>query len=141
MNPLKKFMSCFGPNQKEEISVRFLKNKGELLEELIASFDGRHRIPIVLIRATDDFAEMIGRTPGFSEDVPPGTNQPPKLNGAINDIVIRSQMGHLKYVLKLIGCRLEFKYPGTVYKDVEMNSLLIYSTTRIAINFSPGKAD
>ncbi|KAL2538471.1 non-functional pseudokinase ZED1-like [Forsythia ovata] len=71
---------------------------------------------------------MIGRTPGFNEDVPPGTNQPPKLNGAINDIVITSQMGHLKYVLKLIGCRLEFKYPGTVYKDAgnELLTDLLY---------------
>lgn len=136
MNPLKRLTSCFRSNQKEETSVAFLNNGGELLGDLIASFDGRHRVPIAsfsaqeLIRATNDFADCVhlsengylfkgrlGDRPVLVKKFHDELISPRKLNGAINDIVITSQMSHLKNVLKLIGCCLEFKYPVMVYED------------------------
>ncbi|XP_022866695.1 non-functional pseudokinase ZED1-like [Olea europaea var. sylvestris] len=148
MRPLKKLMSCLRPKQKEEISVEFLKNGGELLEEPIASFGGRHRIPIVsfsaeeLIRATNDFAQCVhisengylfkgclGERPVLLKMFHDEIISPRKLNGAIIDIVITSQISHLKNVLKLIGCCLEFKYPAMVYEDagIELLTDLLYN--------------
>lgn len=141
-------MSCFRTNQKEEISVAFLKNGGELLEELVASFDGRHRVPIAsfsaqdIIRATNDIADCVhisengylfkgclGDRPVLVKKFHEELISPRKLNGAINDIVITSQMSHLKNVMKLIGCCLEFKHPVMVYEDAgnELLTDLLYS--------------
>lgn len=111
MNPLKRLTSCFRSNQKEETSVAFLNNGGELLEELIASFDGRHRVPIAsfsaqeLIRATNDFADCVhlsengylfkgrlGDRPVLVKKFHDELISPRKLNGAINDIVITSDL-------------------------------------------------
>lgn len=103
-------MSCFRTNQKEEISVVFLKNGGELLEELVASFDGRHRVPIAsfsaqdIIRATNDIADFVhisengylfkgclGDRPVLVKKFHEELISPRKLNGAINDIVITNE--------------------------------------------------
>ncbi|KAL2538456.1 Protein kinase superfamily protein [Forsythia ovata] len=159
MNPLKKLMSCCRPYDKEEISVDLLKNGGELLEELIASFNGRHRIPIVsisakeLIRATNDFAKCVhisengyifkgclGQRPILVKKFREEPISPRKLNGAINDIVITSQISHLKNVLKLIGCCLEFKYPAMVYEDAgyELLTDLLYNPN--SDNFFPWRS-
>ncbi|CAI9755845.1 unnamed protein product [Fraxinus pennsylvanica] len=62
-----------------------------------------------------------------------------KINGAIRDIVITSQTSHLKNVLKLIGCCLEFKYAAMVYEDagIELLTDLLYSNCD---NFFPWKS-
>lgn len=122
--------------EEDERSSNFLKNGSLVLEELIESFGGRYKLPIKSFTAK----QLIRASNNFSEKVPHMTDNGYMFRGnlesrpilvklysnigdsdkilheAIHDLVITSQMSHLKNVLKLIGCSFEFKCPAIVYE-------------------------
>lgn len=123
--------------EEEERSSNFLKNGSLVLEELIESFGGRYKLPIKsftakqLIRASNNFSEQVPHMTdngymfrGNLEGRPIlvklysniGDSDKCVLRGATRDLVITSQMSHLKNVFKLIGCSFEFKCPAIVYE-------------------------
>lgn len=112
------------------------KNGRSLHEELVTTFNGRHKVPIhiftaeQLICATNNFTHPLKRVydrrygvyyMGLLEQRPISVK---KLRNSrsipsedlIHDIVISSQMSHHKNVWKLMGCCLEFEYPALVYE-------------------------
>ncbi|KAL3504281.1 hypothetical protein ACH5RR_034122 [Cinchona calisaya] len=131
------FIKLRKDNDQERLPY-FYKNGSSVLKELIASFGGRYKVPIrgftaeELIRATKNFSEPIRHTnigdmfAGKLQDrqilVKIYTSQQQSSswnetapNRIIRDIAVTSQMSHLKNVLHLIGCCLEFEYPVMVY--------------------------
>ncbi|KAL3504278.1 hypothetical protein ACH5RR_034119 [Cinchona calisaya] len=120
--------------KKQETLNYFLENGSSLLEELIALFGGRYKNPVrcftagELISATNNFTERIYLTncmfQGFLEEKPVLVKRfsdkdisPSTFHGAIRDIAVSSQMSHLRNILKLRGCCMEFKFPALVYES------------------------
>ncbi|XP_027155938.1 non-functional pseudokinase ZED1-like [Coffea eugenioides] len=120
--------------KEESLSSHFRHNGSLLLEGLIACFGGRYELPIrsftagEVIRATNNFSEQArfdDRTffRGNLQDRPilvkfDGVSSWLSLHtpeSIIRGIVVNSQMSHLKNVLHLIGCCLEFELPAVVY--------------------------
>ncbi|XP_070038045.1 serine/threonine-protein kinase ZRK3-like [Nicotiana tomentosiformis] len=112
----------------------YLKNGSAVLEELIALCDGKSRIPLRYFSAIE-----IERAIEHSEK-PLYTYGRHMVKGLLDkrfvlvsftydtydicrDIAITSQMSHLKNVLKLIGCCLEYAEPVLVYEYVEAITL------------------
>lgn len=125
----------------------FLEKNGDTLhEELITTFNGKHKVPIriltaeELIRATNNFIHPIDRVyhkdfgldyymdygvyyRGSLEQCPICVKKiiwsdlyRGQSDESIHDIVISSQMSHHKNVWKLIGCCLGFELPALVYQ-------------------------
>ncbi|KAF3644266.1 hypothetical protein T459_16947 [Capsicum annuum] len=117
----------------------YLENGSAVLEELLALCDGNCRIPIRYFTATDieraikhsenklyiadghmvtgslDKRLVFIRTfPGYFRN---------HFNNIFRDIAITAQMSHLKNVLRLVGCCIEFEEPVMVYEYVEATSL------------------
>lgn len=119
--------------KRKEEKEHFRHNGSLLLEGLIGCFGGRYELPIrsftarELIRATNNFSEQVNRIAHDGLKFFRGNLQDRPIlvkfgevgmwgcEFAIRDIVINSQMGHLKNVSHLIGCCLEFELPAVVY--------------------------
>ncbi|XP_027148327.1 non-functional pseudokinase ZED1-like [Coffea eugenioides] len=121
--------------KRKEEKEHFRHNGSLLLEGLIGCFGGRYELPIrsftarELIRATNNFSEQVNHIDlhgpkCFRGDLQ-GRPISVQFDGVgsrgsaaefiIRGIVVNSQMGHLKNVLHLIGCCLEFELPAAVY--------------------------
>ncbi|XP_027093772.1 non-functional pseudokinase ZED1-like [Coffea arabica] len=141
MDKMKRAFAVLRPKLRKEREKRlfcFYKNGGLVLEDLIASFGARYELPVrsftaeEIIRATRNFSEQVRQTKmgdmftgnmgkrlvlvqfynGLGKDSRWNENAS---NRIIRDIVMSSQMRHLKNVLQLIGCCLEFEHPAMVY--------------------------
>ncbi|KAL3366060.1 hypothetical protein AABB24_010952 [Solanum stoloniferum] len=123
----------------------YLKNGSSVLEELLALCDGNCRIPIRYFSAIE-IERAIKHSESKMElsDVYMVTgsldNRPVlvrfnrcQLNNMHRDMAITAQMNHLKNVLRLVGCCLEFEEPAMVYEYVEGISLsdLLYKKGNI----------
>ncbi|XP_010504714.2 PREDICTED: non-functional pseudokinase ZED1 isoform X1 [Camelina sativa] len=132
-------MSKNNKNKKKKISD--LKNGGILLEELIASFDGKTN-PIrcfssdQILKATDNFSESQVISSwgyfiwyrGVIEERPVSIKKWSCQNlsnftEVYRDISVSSQMSGHKNTLKLIGCCLEFDLPALVCEYAEHGPL------------------
>ncbi|MCD9639973.1 hypothetical protein HAX54_024984 [Datura stramonium] len=130
---------------KKEQDYYYLKNGSSVLEELLALCDGNCRIPIryfsgtEIDRATDHSAKNIeladARASMFTDSL---DNRLVLIRfshhfyGVHRDIAVTSQMSHLKNVLRLVGCCLEFEKPVMVYEYVEAINLdeLLFNKAR-----------
>ncbi|XP_027150577.1 non-functional pseudokinase ZED1-like [Coffea eugenioides] len=123
--------------KRKEEKEHFRHNGSLLLEGLISCFGGRYELPIrsftagEVIRATNNFSEQVNHIAldswkffrGNLQDRPilvkfgeVGSGAfPARPEFIIRGIVVNSQMSHLKNVLHLIGCCLEFELPALVY--------------------------
>ncbi|XP_071924388.1 serine/threonine-protein kinase ZRK1-like [Coffea arabica] len=123
--------------KRKEEKEHFRHNGSLLLEGLIGCFGGRYELPIrsftarELIRATNNFSEQVNhialRGLKFFRGDLQGRPILVKFDGIgmrrfqappeyiIRGIVVNSQTSHLKNVLHLIGCCLEFEVPAVVY--------------------------
>lgn len=128
-----RFPSFLDKRQKEEERSLFFmeKNGSALHEELITTFNGRHKVPIgifnakELIQATNNFSNPAGNTV-FTMKFFRGSLEGCQIvvweksgdyfHSRIHNIVMTSQMCHHKNVWKLLGCCLEFKVPALVYE-------------------------
>ena len=146
--------------EKEEDKLSyFFKNGSSTLEEVIASFGGRYELPIrsfaaeELIKATNKFSERVRSTnigdmfagnlkerpvlvkfySGLTKNSSWNETAPDRI---IRDIVVTSQVSHLKNVLQLVGCCLEFAYPAMVYYYAPGSEFL---TNRLRLPNNDGK--
>ncbi|XP_019084928.1 PREDICTED: non-functional pseudokinase ZED1-like isoform X2 [Camelina sativa] len=127
--------------KKKKKKISDLKNGGILLEELIASFDGKTN-PIrcfssdEIFKATDNFSESQVISSwgyfiwyrGVIEERPVSIKKWSSQNlsnftEAYRDISVSSQMSGHKNTLKLIGCCLEFDLPALVCEYAEHGPL------------------
>ncbi|XP_009796095.2 serine/threonine-protein kinase ZRK4-like [Nicotiana tabacum] len=136
---ISKLISSFASEKRLKKEQYYLKNGSAVLEELIALCDGKSRIPLRYFSAIE-----IERAIKHSEKslytcqrhMVKGlldksivlvsfayTTFVAKSNDICHDIAITSQMSHLKNVLKLIGCCLEYAEPVLVYEYVEAITL------------------
>ncbi|KAH0749070.1 hypothetical protein KY290_028302 [Solanum tuberosum] len=128
------FSSVFAVRRKKEKDC-YLKNGSCVLEELLALCDGNCRIPIRYFSAIEIHnAIRHSKSKMYLSDVSMVTglldNRPVlvrfntrEFNNIHRDIAITAQMSHLKNVLRLVGCCLEFEQPVMVYEYVEGISL------------------
>ncbi|XP_015160543.1 non-functional pseudokinase ZED1-like [Solanum tuberosum] len=128
------FSSASAARRKKEKDC-YLKNGSCVLEELLALCDGNCRIPIRYFTATEihnaikhsktkmDLA-MVSMVTGSLDNrlVLVRFNTCTTFN-IHRDVAITAQMSHLKNVLRLVGCCLEFEQPVMVYEHVEAISL------------------
>ncbi|KAH0662351.1 hypothetical protein KY284_027282 [Solanum tuberosum] len=131
----KKLFSFASAERRKKEEDCYLKNGGAVLEELLALCDGNCRIPIRYFTATE-----IERTIKHSKSkmelshvsmVTGSLDNRPILvrfsrcqfTNIHRDIAITAQMSHLKNVLRLVGCCLEFEEPVMVYEYVEAITL------------------
>nr|XP_027090000.1 wall-associated receptor kinase-like 1 isoform X3 [Coffea arabica] len=148
--------------EKEEDKLSyFFKNGSSTLEEVIASFGGRYELPIrsfaaeELIKATNKFSERVRSTnigdmfagnlkerpvlvkfySGLTKNSSWNETAPDRI---IRDIVVTSQVSHLKNVLQLVGCCLEFAYPAMVYYYAPGSEFL---TNRLRLPNNDGETD
>ncbi|KAG5601315.1 hypothetical protein H5410_032685 [Solanum commersonii] len=124
------FSSASAERRKKEHDC-YLKNGSAVLEELLALCDGNCRIPIRYFSAIEIHnAIKHSKTKMDLADVSMVTgsldNRPVlirfdtcEFNNIHRDIAISAQMSHLKNVLRLIGCYLEFEKTVMVYDYVE----------------------
>ncbi|XP_018630494.3 serine/threonine-protein kinase ZRK1-like [Nicotiana tomentosiformis] len=114
----------------------YLNNGSAVLEELLAVCDGNCRIPLRYLSATEieNAIKQSGRKIAYNVDGDIVTGSldnrlvlvrfnNKKRFGIHRDIAITAQMSHLKNVLRLFGCCLEFAKPVLVYEYVEAISL------------------
>ncbi|TMW92411.1 hypothetical protein EJD97_013088 [Solanum chilense] len=130
----KLFSSASAVRRKKEHDC-YLKNGSCVLEELLALCDGNCRVPIRYFTAIEIHnAIKHSKTKMELRGVVLVTgsldNRPVlvrfnrcKFFNIHRDIAITAQMSHLKNVLRLIGCCLEFEEPVMVYEYVEAISL------------------
>ncbi|XP_060180856.1 serine/threonine-protein kinase ZRK1-like [Lycium barbarum] len=131
----KNLVSSASAERRKKEQHYYLKNGSSVLKEILALCDGNCRIPIryfsaiEIQRATEHSAKKIKLS---ALDLVTGS-----LNNRLvlvrfnelnfdnihRDIAITAQMSHLKNVLRLIGCCLEFESPVMVYEYVEGISL------------------
>ncbi|WMV34533.1 hypothetical protein MTR67_027918 [Solanum verrucosum] len=129
------FSSASAERRKKEYDC-YLKNGSAVLEELLALCDGNCRIPIRYFTATEihnaikhsqtkmDLAGHVSMVAGSLDNRPVLIRfDTCEFNNIHRDIAISAQMSHLKNVLRLIGCCLEFEKAVMVYEDVEGTSL------------------
>ncbi|CAN4097802.1 unnamed protein product [Withania somnifera] len=123
----KKLSSSAQKRKKEEY---YLKNGSAVLEELLALCDGNCRIPIRYLSAIEmeRAIEHSKSKMGLSDEyMVTGSLDNRLILVRFNrfqfnihrDIAITAQMSHLKNVLRLVGCCLEFEEPVMVYEYVE----------------------
>ncbi|KAL3334894.1 hypothetical protein AABB24_031225 [Solanum stoloniferum] len=133
----------------------YLQNGSAVLEEFLALCDGNCRIPIRYFTATEienaikhsenklEQYSQVGIVTGSLDNrlVLAGFNRSCQLN-IYRDIAITAQMSHLKNVLRLVGCCLEFEEPVMVYEYVDavtLNDLLYekgdYHKTRESLSW------
>ncbi|KAG5601318.1 hypothetical protein H5410_032688 [Solanum commersonii] len=131
----KKLFSSASAERRKKEKDCYLKNGSSVLEELLALCDGNCRIPIRYYTANE--IENAIRNSKSKMELPDMymvtglvDNRPVlvrfsrcQFNNIHRDIAITAQMSHLKNVLKLIGCCLEFEEPVMVYAYVEGISL------------------
>ncbi|XP_049411567.1 serine/threonine-protein kinase ZRK4-like isoform X1 [Solanum stenotomum] len=131
----KLFASASAERRKKEHDC-YLKNGSCVLEELLALCDGNCRIPIRYFTAIEiQNAIRHSKTTIMEladESMVTGSldNRPVlvrsntwEIKNIHRDIAITAQMSHLKNVLRLVGCCLEFEEPVMVYEYVEGISL------------------
>ncbi|XP_049410407.1 serine/threonine-protein kinase ZRK4-like, partial [Solanum stenotomum] len=128
------FSSVSAEKRKKEHDC-YLQNGSAVLEELLALCDGNCRIPIRYFSAIEIHnAIRHSKSKMDLSDVSMVTglldNRPVlvrfntcEFNNIHRDIAITAQMSHLKNVLRLVGCCLEFEQPVMVYEYVEGISL------------------
>ncbi|CAL2279446.1 unnamed protein product [Prunus armeniaca] len=104
--------------EKEERKRSFLKNGSMLLEDLIASCDGKSH-PIRCYSAT----EIIRATNNFDRSCIIDELVQFNMYRAIRDIIISTQMSTHKNSLKLLGCCLEFELPALVFENAGKGGL------------------
>ncbi|BBN68393.1 Protein kinase superfamily protein [Prunus dulcis] len=124
--------------EKEERKRAFLKNGSMLLEDLIASCDGKsHPIRCYsaaeIIRAANNYpCCIIDRSPfadlyrGILDDrtvIIKKYRDWVDTDRAIRDIIISMQMSTHKNSLKLLGCCLEFEMPALVFENAGKGGL------------------
>ncbi|CAL8176960.1 unnamed protein product [Prunus armeniaca] len=123
--------------EKEERRKRsFLKNGSMLLEDLIASCDGKsHPIRCYsaaeIIRAANNFDPSCVIDDGYHRDMYRGILDDRtviimwhyRIDEAIRDIIISMQMSTHKNSLKLLGCCLEFERPPLVFENAGKGGL------------------
>ncbi|ONH92009.1 hypothetical protein PRUPE_8G149300 [Prunus persica] len=122
--------------EKEERKRSFLKNGSMLLEDLIASCDGKsHPIRCYsaaeLNRVTNNFDRSCFITDGTYFDIYRGILDDRTViikkhyivDWAIRDIIISMQMSAHKNSLKLLGCCLEFDTPALVFENAGKGGL------------------
>ncbi|WMV34534.1 hypothetical protein MTR67_027919 [Solanum verrucosum] len=134
---MKKLFSSADAERREKEKDYYLNNGSCVLEELLALCDGNCRIPIRYYTANEIENAIKHSKTTIMEldevDMVTGSldNRPVlvrfntcKHNNIHRDIAITAQMSHLKNVLRLVGCCLEFEQPVMVYEYVEGISLL-----------------
>ncbi|CAL8176961.1 unnamed protein product [Prunus armeniaca] len=123
--------------EKEERKRSFLKNGSMLLEDLIASCDGKsHPIRCYsateIIRATNNFDRscIIDELVQFNmyraildHRTVIIKKYRHRVDKAIRDIIISMQMSTRKNSLKLLGCCLEFEMPALVFENAGKGGL------------------
>ncbi|WMV34535.1 hypothetical protein MTR67_027920 [Solanum verrucosum] len=127
----KRFSSADSERRKKENDC-YLQNGRCVLEELLALCDGNCRIPIRYFSAIEINNAIKHSKTTIMEldemDMVMGSldNRPVlvrfntwKVKNMHRDIAITAQMSHLKNVLRLVGCCLEFEQPVMVYQYVE----------------------
>ncbi|KAM3308662.1 serine/threonine-protein kinase ZRK4 [Capsicum chacoense] len=130
----KKLFSSASVKKRKKEQDCYLNNGSAVLEEILALCNGNCRIPIRYFTATE-----IERAIKHSEkkiELDEGYMVTGSLDnhlflirfslysyGVHRDITITAQMSHLKNVLRLIGCCLEFEEPVMVYEYIEGISL------------------
>lgn len=137
MNPIRKVLLFLRQSKAKESNL--CTNGGLVLEELISCFGGRYNLPIrnfTTKELTRGLRNVSGQVPEtiFCRMFAGNLDDRPVLlrcftglatvvtwnlattNVVIRDIVVTSQMSHLKNVLHLIGCCLESRYPVMVYE-------------------------
>ncbi|XP_015160549.1 non-functional pseudokinase ZED1-like [Solanum tuberosum] len=124
----------------------YLKNGSSVLQELLALCDGNCRIPIRYFSTIEiDYAIKHSTTKMELRGVVLVTgsldNRPIlvrfnryKFFNIHRDIAITAQMSHLKNVLRLISCCLEFEQPVMVYEYVEGISLFVLLFKKVNLN-------
>ncbi|KAK6787050.1 hypothetical protein RDI58_015575 [Solanum bulbocastanum] len=123
------FSSASAERRKKEHDC-YLKNGSCVLEELLALCDGNCRIPIHYFSAMEiENAIKHSKSRIDLSDVYITGSLENRLvlvrfnrcgfNNIHRDIAITAQMSHLKNVLRLVGCCLEFEEPVMVYEYVE----------------------
>ncbi|XP_049388434.1 non-functional pseudokinase ZED1-like, partial [Solanum stenotomum] len=131
----KKPFSFAAAERRKKEEDCYLKNGGAVLEELLALCDGNCRIPIRYFTATE-IERAIKHSKRKMElshvSMVTGSldNRPVlvrfsrcQFTNIHRDIAITAQMSHLKNVLRLVGCCLEFEQPVMVYEYVEAITL------------------
>ncbi|KAH0666079.1 hypothetical protein KY285_027285 [Solanum tuberosum] len=128
------FSSASAERRKKEQDC-YLKNGSAVLEELLSLCDENCRIPIRYYTAIEiQNAIRHSKSKMDLSDVSMVTglldNRPVlvrfntcSFNNIHRDIAITAQMSHLKNVLRLVGCCLEFEQPVMVYEYFEAISL------------------
>ncbi|KAL3366046.1 hypothetical protein AABB24_010940 [Solanum stoloniferum] len=132
----KKLFSSASAERRKKEKDCYLKNGSCVLEELLALCDGNCRIPIRYYTSIEIHnAIRHSKTTIMEladESMVTGSldNRPVlvrfstcSFNNIHRDIAITAQMSHLKNVLRLVGCCLEFEEPVMVYEYVEGISL------------------
>ncbi|KAH0749073.1 hypothetical protein KY290_028305 [Solanum tuberosum] len=144
----KRFSSADAERRKKEHDC-YLQNGRCVLEELLALCDGNCRIPIRYFSATEINNAIKHSKTTIMEldevDMVTGSldNRPVlvrfntwKVKNIHRDIAITSQMSHLKNVLRLVGCCLEFEQPVMVKSSLSWgNRLRIANEVASAIVF------
>lgn len=130
----KKLFSSASVERRKKEQDCYLKNGSAVLEELLALCDGNCRIPIryftaiEIKKAIKHFEKKIELDDSYMV-----TNSLDNRlvlirfslhsYGVHRDIAVTAQMSHLKNVLRLVGCCLEYEEPIMVYEYVEGISL------------------
>ncbi|KAF3644260.1 putative trehalose-phosphate phosphatase F-like [Capsicum annuum] len=130
----KKLFSSASVKKRKKEQDCYLNNGSAVLEEILALCNGNCRIPIRYFTATE--IERAIKHPEKKIELDEGYMVTGSLDnhlflirfslysyGVHRDIAITAQMSHLKNVLRLIGCCLEFEEPVMVYEYIEGISL------------------
>jgi len=132
---MKKLFSSASAERRKKEHDCYLQNGSCVLEEFLALCDGNCRIPIRYYTAIEiQNAIRHSKSKMDLSDVSMVTglldNRPVlvrfntcSFNNIHRDIAITAQMSHLKNVLRLVGCCLEFEEPVMVYEYVEAITL------------------
>lgn len=120
-------------NEEEKRCLFFMEKNGSALhEELVTTFNGRHKVPIgiftakELIQATNNFIHPLENIAykmkffkGSLEEhrhIVVWEKSGDNPSSRVHNIVMTSQMSHHKNVWKLLGCCLELEVPALVYE-------------------------
>ncbi|BFG42159.1 hypothetical protein CerSpe_284340 [Prunus speciosa] len=137
--------------RKERRKRSFLKNGSILLEDLIASCDGKsHPIRCYsaaeLIRATNNFDPSCiidelhdDMYRGILDDRTVIIKKHYDVDEAIRDIIISMQMSTHKNSLKLLGCCLEFNKPALVFENAGKGGLNSHGSLEVDNELLPWK--
>ncbi|XP_049372979.1 serine/threonine-protein kinase ZRK1-like [Solanum verrucosum] len=130
----KLFPSASAEKRKKEYDC-YLQNGSCVLEEFLALCDGNCRIPIRYFTAIEidraikhtkskmELSNVYMVTGSLDNRLVLVRFNNCEFNNIHRDIAITAQMSHLKNVLRLVGCCLEFEEPVMVYEYVEGISL------------------